>query len=249
MSKKNAAWRQLIKNAPVMLAILLMPVGEVLADSDRDLLFQANQEVYGKKMNQWSAEWWQYILSTPQNPNPLLDTTGGYCTIVQHGPVWFLEGAIRGAGDVIRTCSIPEGKALFFPLLNLVDINTTNQPVSELRAEIAGCLDAATDITLEVDGQAISSKALSQSRVLSIPFAAVLPADGVPTDPPAPAGIYSPAIDDGYYVMLKPLAVGQHTLHFTGSSPGCSYAPTSFHVDPFSLDVTYQLTIEPVSLH
>jgi len=137
---------------------------------------------------------------------------------------------------------------MFFPLLNLVDINTTNQPVSELRAEIAGCLDAATDITLEVDGQVVSSKTLSQSRVRSIPFAAVLPANGVPTIPPAPAGIYSPAVDDGYYVMLKPLAVGQHTLHFTGAHPGCSYEPTGFSLDPFSLDVTYQLTIVPVSL-
>lgn len=173
---------------------------------------------------------------------------GGYCTIVQHGPVWFLEGAIRGAENVTRTCSIPEGKALFFPLLNLVDINTADQPVNELRAEIAGCLNAATNISLKVDGQAIASKELLRSRVRSIPFAAVLPADGVPTDPPTPAGIYSPAVDDGYYVMLRPLSVGAHTLHFTGTSPGCDYPPTGFHVDPFSLDVTYQLTIVPVSL-
>jgi hypothetical protein len=162
--------------------------------------------------------------------------------------VWFLEGAIRGAGNVIRTCSLPEGKALFFPLLNLVDINGTTQPVKELRAEIAGCLDAATNISLVVDGQAIPSKELMRSRVRSVPFAAVIPPEGVPTDPPLAAGIYSPAIDDGYYVMLKPLPVGTHILHFTGASPGCDYPPTGLHVDPFSVDVTYQLTIMPVSL-
>jgi hypothetical protein len=199
-------------------------------------------------MNEWSAEWWQYILSTPQNPNPLLDTTGGYCTIVQHGPVWFLQGTIPEAGSVIRTCSIPEGKALFFPLLNTVDINTAAQPVAELRAEIAGCLDAATNISLMVDGQVIPSRELMRSRVRSVPFAVVFPADGLPTNPPVPAAIYSPAVDDGYYVMLRPLPVGTHTLHFTGASPGCDYPPTGFHVDPWSVDVTYQLTIVPVSL-
>ena len=229
----------------VLMAGLLMPVGEVVAESR--LLFPGDREVFDKPINEWTAEWWQYILSIPQNPNPLLDTTGGYCTLVQHGPVWFLEGAIRGAGGVIRVCSIPEGKALFFPLLNLVDINITNQSVKELRAEIDGCMDAA-NVSLAVDGHAIPSRELSRSRVRSIPFAAVIPPNGVPTDPPVPPDIYSPAVDDGYYVMLKPLSVGAHTLHFTGSTPGCNYGPTNFHVDPFSVDVTYHLTVEPVEL-
>lgn len=229
----------------ILMAVLVAT--PALADSS--LLYQPNQSAFGKKMSEWSAEWWQYVLSTPQNPNPLLDPTGGYCTIVQHGPVWFLEGAIRGAGDVTRTCSLPEGKALFFPLLNLVDINVATQPVWELRAEIAGCMDAAFNISLEVDGQAIPSKELLRSRVRSVPFEVVYPADGVPTTPPVPAAIYSPAVDDGYYVMLRPLAVGTHTLHFTGAHHGCDYPPTNFHVDPFSLDVTYQLTVVPVSLN
>ena len=217
------------------------------ADDHSRLLFKGNQ-AYGKKMSEWSAEWWQYILSTPQNPNPLLDTEGGYCTIVQHGPVWFLEGAIVDAGNVVRTCSIPEDTALFFPLVNGVDINTAAQPVNELRAEIAGCMDAAYNLSLEVDGQAIPARELMRSRVLSVPFVTVLPANGVPTIPPTPAGIYSPSVDDGYYVMLKPLPVGPHTLHFTGASPGCDYPPTGFHSPAISVDVTYQLTIVPVSL-
>jgi hypothetical protein len=233
------------------LAIVCLLNAPLAQAGDGDLpspspVYPPDAEVFGKKLNEWSAEWWQYILSTPQNPNPLLDTTGGFCTIVQHGPVWFLQGAIAGAGGVIRSCSIPEGKALFFPLLNLVDINITTQPVSELRAEIAGCLDAATNISLTVDGEDIPIGA--RSRVLSVPFAAVIPPDGVPTNPPVPAAIYSPAVDDGYYVMLRPLSVGPHTLHFTGASPGCDYSPTNFHVDPISVDVTYHLTIEPVSL-
>ena len=119
--------------------------------------------------------------------------------------------------------------------------------LSATGTEIAGCLDAATDLSLVVDGQPMPPKL--RSGIRSIPFAAVLPPDGVPTDPPTPPGIYSPAVDDGYYVMLHPLPVGTHTLRFTGASPGCDYPPTQFHLEPFSVDVTYQLTVVPVSLH
>lgn len=211
-------------------------------------IYQPDEVLYGKKMDEWSAEWWQYVLATPRNPNPLLDPTGGYCTIVQHGPVWFLEGVTAGSGAAERSCTIPEGKALFFPLINLVDINVADQSVSELRAEIDGCLDAAFNLSLVVDGQAIPLKQLKTLRVKSMPFEVVYPADGVPVDPPLPADIYSPAVDDGYYAMLKPLPVGEHTLSFTAASPGCNYPPTGFHVDPWSEDVTYHITVAPVVL-
>jgi len=51
-----------------------------------------------------------------------------------------------------------------------------------------------------------------------------------------PAGIYSPAVDDGFYVQLNPLKVGSHTLHFHAENPG------------FVEDVTYNLTVVPVLL-
>jgi hypothetical protein len=37
--------------------------------------------------------------------------------IGQRGPVWFLAGA-RSGEPVTRRCSIPEGVALFFPVIN-----------------------------------------------------------------------------------------------------------------------------------
>jgi hypothetical protein len=52
---------------------------------------------------------------------------------------------------------------------------------------------------------------------------------------PEPAGTYFPAVDDGVYIMLKPLAPGPHLLHFTGSFPAFS----------FSFDITYKLKVEP----
>ena len=232
------------------LLTLALPGGSAIAvdaaPAQVSVTYPPDAVVFGKKLNEWSAEWWQYILATPSNPNPLQDPTGNFCTLVQHGPVWFLAGVISGSQGIVRTCSIPEGTALLFPILNIVDINTASQQVDELRAEIKGCMDAATDLLLVVDGKNIPVQAGFRER--SVAFVAVLPPSGVPTVPPTPPGIYSPAVDDGFYVMLRPLSVGQHTVRFTGATPGCNYPPTNFHVDPFSVDVTYQLKVEPVTL-
>ena len=56
---------------------------------------------------------------------------------------------------------------------------------------------------------------------------------GAPCGVPVPAGIYSPAVDDGFYVLLKPLSLGRHTLHFHAESS----------VGPFVQDVMYELTV------
>jgi len=195
------------------------------------LIYSPNQEIFGSKMNEWSAEWWQYILSIPTTVNPLVDPTKN-CMVAQHGPVWFLVGAANA------TCSIPQNTALFFPILNLVDVNTTTQSVNQLRTEMAGCIDHAFNLSLRVDGQSVDID--TRQRVRSVPFAVTLPADNLFGLPPV---IYSPAVDDGYYVMLKPLAVGPHTITFTGNSPGCP----PFQ-GPFSINVTYNLNVVTVSL-
>jgi hypothetical protein len=207
-------------------------------------IYPPAQTLYGKKMEEWSAEWWQYVFSTPRDPNPLLDPTGGYCTLVQHGPVWFLEGVTGGAGATERFCTIPRERALFFPLINLSDVNVTDQSVEELRAEIVECMDNAYDLSLVIDGEAVPLEVLQRSRVKSVPFEIVYPAEGIPTDPPIPAAIYGPGVDDGFYVMVKPLPVGEHTISFTGATPGCEYPPTGLVVGPYSIDVTYHITVE-----
>jgi hypothetical protein len=235
--------------ARVLLAVMLvaLPVGAALADNDA-LLFPGQQVMYGKNIAEWTAEWWQFVAATPADFNIVLDPSGTSCANVQSGPVWFLAGTTIGGTVTTRSCTIPADRALLFPLLNLADVNTASQPVKELRAEIADCMNHASNLSVTLDGVAVSDKVLDRSRVKSVPFSIVFPPGGFPTIPPVSAAIYSPGVDDGYYVMLKPLPVGQHTLRITGSSPGCSYVPTGFTAPAIDVDVTYNLTIAPVSL-
>src|SRR5262249_3950679 len=71
---------------------------------------------FGSTYEEWSARWWQWVLSIPAATNPLNDTTGAQCAQEQTGKVWFLAGTFVGA--VTRTCSLPQGKAVFFPIVN-----------------------------------------------------------------------------------------------------------------------------------
>jgi hypothetical protein len=56
----------------------------------------------------------------------------------------------------------------------------------------------------------------------------------------APAGSTSPSVSDGYFVMLKPLSVGQHTIHFGGTAD-----LTPLGGPLFIQDITYNITVSP----
>lgn len=195
-----------------------------------------------------TAQWWQWALSIPTGQNPMLDPTGEDCMIGQKGELWLLAGVFAAdGGTVTRACSVPEGAALFFPLINSVNTNTPdcgqggeNFNVKKLISLIKPLIDNAHDLSVKVDGKRLHERQIR--RVLSRPFAVAMPADNVfgadacGAGTPLPAGIYSPSMDDGYYVLLPPLKPGPHTLAFQAAS------------GTFSQNITYDLTVVPVSL-
>jgi hypothetical protein len=190
-----------------------------------------------------TAEWWQWALSIPTSVNPLTDATGDFCMVGQRGPIWFLAGNGTGEATVTRTCSVPADKTLFFPVINGVNISipkdvcgsTGLETAKQLRADIKPTIDAAENLSVTVDGQPVK-KVLLQ-RVQSEVFDVAFPADNLfGGGSSCPSAIYSPAVDDGYYVSLAPLKPGSHTIHFQGKDPSTTQ------------DVTYDLTVVPVLL-
>ena len=215
---------------------LMLPAQLALADEDRSPFLPA-----------LTAQWWQWALSIPADQNPQTDPTGENCMIGQRGDVWFLGGVFAG-GPATRTCSVPQGVALFFPIINEVSINSpnvcgsgpANESVKDLRQMSKAFIDAVplSSVTVKVDGNKAPFR-----RVQSQVFAVALPNDNVfdafcggPGS--VPAGIYSPAVDDGFYATLGPLKPGVHTIHFQAMQP----------TQPLPTDVTYTLTVVPVSL-
>jgi hypothetical protein len=75
-------------------------------------------------------------------------------------------------------------------------------------------------------------------RIKSGVFALTLPDDNLFDAPCAalggvPPGVYSPAIDDGYYGQVNALSAGPHVVHIHAESPSFG----------FTLDVTYNLDV------
>jgi hypothetical protein len=195
-------------------------------------------KAYGLTYGEWSAEWWQWAFSLPVDQNPFFDE-GGSCANGangQFGPVWFLTGVINVSGTAVRDCTVPAGKALFFPILNAECSTLEGNGVTEaeLRACAEGLIDPVTNVAAEIDGVPVQD--LEDYRVSSplftygpLPDNNVLQLFGVD----APAGATSPAVADGFYLLVTPLPVGEHTIHFTGT------------VGTFTLDITYNLTVVP----
>jgi len=197
--------------------------------------------------NSAGAQWQQWSLSIPTAVNPTLDPTGQNCMVGQSDSVWYLAGMF-GGGSAVRNCSIPEGTTLFFPVINSVNVNApnvcgqgpANVSVKDLRAASAAFINGASNLSVDLDGRGIHN----WDRIQSPVFAVALPESNI-FDPPCvgaglgnvPAGVFSPAVDDGIYVKLGPLSVGTHRLHIHAENRS----------QGFVLDVTYNLVIVPVS--
>ena len=187
-----------------------------------------------------TAEWWQWALSIPASVNPLTDEVGTNCMVGQRGSIWFLSGFF-GIGSATRTCSVPEGVTLFFPVINFVDVNAPQcggaiQTAEELQAESQPAINDIHSVLVEIDGQDVKKTLLQ--LVVPKPFAVTLPTNNLFG---CPAGIYSPAVDGGAYVSVPPLTPGRHSIHFHGESDSDFFG----HVVQ---DVTYELTVVPISL-
>jgi hypothetical protein len=206
------------------------------------LLPMQAESAENNELRNLSAEWWQWLLSIPPAENPSLDPTGDKCVVGQRGSTWFLAGTF--GGPVTRTCSVPTGKEIFFPVANSVFFDSPNRcgqgpeqlSVAEMRAILDGFIAGVSGVSVELDGRPVRDQDLH--RVRSKVFGIALPEENLfDAGAPCEAGIYSPSVADGYYVLLEPLAAGQHTLRFRAENPE----------EGFVIDTTYHLTVVPVA--
>lgn len=214
------------------------PASIVPDASPAALVVRPHGTVAGKTLGQWSAKWWQLMLSIPSSQNPLMDTTGANAGIGESGPVFFLGGTTPAInGPVVRNISIPTGKFLFFPLINVENNEIGDVPPetpAQLYADIAPIIAASGQLSATVDGVTIPDLAthLETSSSLKKPkvFSFTVPADNIL----GASAQSSTAVSEGYWLMVRPLKPGQHVIHFGG-----------FLGAPFSLtqDVTYNITV------
>ena len=184
---------------------------------------------YGMSYAEWNEAWWHWALSFPLDESPVTDETGDLAGLGQSGPVWFLAGSF--GGSVERTVTIPKDKALLIPIVNLIGVffpepGETPPTEEEFRAQADFVIGFGVSHECTIDGVEIGD--LGDFRAQTGLFAVTVPEGGL-----FPAGTYEPAIADGFYIMIKPLKPGSHTIHFAGT------------IDLIGLEVeaTYHITV------
>jgi len=193
-------------------------INYVFAAPNEFELYSVNAKPYNTSLMEWTTKWWQWVLAIPANVNPTNDPSGKFCSTNQSGPVWYLAGTI--GGDQERECTIPGGKAILIPIVN-VECSAQeegNSNIEYLKGCAKGFIDtyriAIGNLIFKIDDNEIRN--LSSFRVQSDLFNATY------GEPP----IYGPlhenqppyAISDGYWIFLKPLPAGNHRIELSASN-------------------------------
>jgi hypothetical protein len=174
-------------------------------------LFASDSRPFGLTYADWTARWWQWVLSIAKIENPLIDETGKNCANGQSGPVWFLAGALEGSAE--RSCTIPADKAILFPVINVEASVAEGDGSTE--EELSACvkfeMDQITDMRAIISGTNLDE--LKQYRIQSPLFNVTLPADNVLGLPAQSTKMMS----EGYWLFLKPPKPGIYNLYSFGS--------------------------------
>ena len=184
---------------------------------------------------QLAAEWWQWAASVPGADNPVRDVKGTHCAVGQKGSVWFLAGGF-GSSKIRRSCTLPAGKTLFFPIINMAywPREANNGYTCEMaKSRAALNNDSAMDLFAEIDGVAVREpKHLRISTDKCFNLYGRLPASDRPYDA-------FPAATDGFWLLLAPLPPGRHLLKFGGR-----YNRQSESYGQMVQDIEYELVVQ-----
>jgi hypothetical protein len=195
-------------------------------------VYPPSSQPFGKTYEAWSIDWWKLIQTLPTSDNPVFDETGEKCHAGQDDPnMWFAMGT--GGGKAERTCTIASSQAIFVPILGgeCSDLEDRSLDTEQKRKDCAVAGAKRGIISLSVDGQRVPNL---QSFWFEAPINDFeLGPDNIWGVEPGIAQEYTA----GYYVILEPLSVGEHEIHFSGVNTDIEGTQT------FALEVIYDLTI------
>jgi hypothetical protein len=199
------------------------------------MLYPLDSQPFGIGYIKGAEGFHKLMYGEPSNTNIATDTSGKYCALDQSGPIWYLAGTAGGA--VVRSCSVPQGKALFFPLI-ANECSYAENPNLKTPSQLIDCAKSADNnlnyLTLSIDGVPIPN--LEKYRITSTKlFNFNFVKDNIAGVPPGPT---SGALD-GWFAYLKPLPPGNHIIRFGGAATSTTPGQPNFVVD-----ATYHLTVK-----
>ena len=207
------------------------------------------------KVAELGDRWWQWgfgLDTTVVNPFTELGQAGCDVGLQDNGRLLFLVGTNKNfttypdTGFPVHECVVKKGTSILFPILNVacnnLEVGTPFFGANETEQRIcANNFINATileSLQLEIDGKSIDN--LEQYRVDSpaggFEFTAV---ENNPFATPVGDGT---GVSDGFWILLKDLKPGPHTISFSGAIDLNEIPPLE---GIFEAGATYNLFVEP----
>ncbi len=207
-------------------------------------VFPPTAHPYGKSYAEWTILWNQVFMGFDCDHNPWLNP--GHVLFYESGPVYLMAGIKPPTTS--ENVTVPHGKAILFPLTNYIndypcpDPNfqpAPGQTMEEFLAEgVAWFNSIVTDLSVTIDGSPLSNPG-SYAFISPLFYFTGHPSLGDEEQclfDPCVTGEEQPAVNGGYYLMLKPLSKGTHTVHY--------HSLTDFPWGAFEQDGTFNITVE-----
>lgn len=226
----------MLLSVSVALLVLLNIVEAQNGSSRLVEIFPPDSHPYNLTYGEWSAKWWQWGISIPLDKSPFDDPTGERCGTSQNDSnMWFLAGTY--GGDAVRTCEIPAGRAVIFSPIT-VRCDFIVDKVSKTEADLRKCAkddqDTVNVLNVSIDGKPVDN--LKLFRMQSPLFDVTFPANNVAGVPPGT----TQAVSDGWFIILKPMPIGQHQIR----SYGASIDPTGSGKINFATSFTFKINVK-----
>ena len=190
-------------------------------------IYQPNSKPFGLSLGDWSAKWWQWLLSIPKSINPTNDPTGKYASGGQLDPrVFFLCQTVEGVKEQPKRCiSVRRGTCVFMPILNWIsDFYEHGNSEKELIETAAQRMDTIGNLEFILNGTNIQG--LEKYRFLSKFFTAELPKDNILDLPAGKARL----ISDGYWVFTEPIITDTTIFTFGSCSSGVTKIGVNYSI-------------------
>jgi hypothetical protein len=190
-------------------------------------IYHKNSEPFGLTFSEWSAKWWQWLLSIPKSLNPARDSLGENASLGQiYEKVFFLCQTIEGAKLLpSRKVSIRKGTSIFLPIINWISNFYEHGNSEKQLIEIATKhMDTIGNLEFTLNGNKIVG--LEKYRFLSNFFTVELPKHNI-LDLPAGKARF---VSDGYWVFTEPIITDTTILTFGSCSSGVTKIGVNYSI-------------------
>jgi hypothetical protein len=188
------------------------------ADTLNPNLYSIDESPFGISYSTWIASWmnWTHGISSEEHPRDMAERT---CNVSQTWKdVWFLPDIL--AGNIIRECEVPFGKAIFVPITvgwqsQAESEEFQGRPVEEIEDELIKnafyCNNHNVERAVEIDGKTIQGlEGDTPYRTNTTGLINLAYGENNIYDVKGP--VVSPAFAEGWFLFVKPLPQGDHTI-------------------------------------